>query len=210
MATNLWPDAEHVRRYLETADTLPHRREGEGVLLEFLPSRVDRFLDLGCGDGRLTALVLAAHPDAEAVAVDFSPPMLAAACERFADDDRVQVLAHDLNRALPEVGPVDAVVSSFAIHHVEDDRKRSLYGEVHDRLGGGGVFANLEHVSSPTERLHLDFLAAIGTDPADDDPSNRLASVGDQVEWLRRAGFADADCHWKWRELALLVGARPG
>lgn len=210
MATNLWPNADHVRRYLEAADTIPHRREGEGVLLELLPVRVDRFLDLGCGDGRLTALVLTAHPHAEAVAVDFSPPMLTAARERFADDDRVEVIEHDLNRTLPDVGPVDAVVSSFAIHHVEDDRKRGLAGEVLDRLRVGGVFANLEHVASPTERLHLDFLAAIGTDPADDDPSNRLAPVEDQLEWLRSAGYADVDCHWKWRELALLVGVRPG
>ena len=74
----------------------------------------------------------------------------------------------------------------------------------------GGVFANLEHVASPTDRLHLDFLAAIGTDPADDDPSNRLAPVEDQLEWLRSAGYTDVDCHWKWRELALLVGVRPG
>jgi SAM-dependent methyltransferase len=209
MATNLWANADHALAYLAEADGIPHRTEGEAALLELLPERVDRFVDLGCGDGRLTALLLAARPGARAVAVDFSPPMLAAVRERFADDDRVIVLEHDLETTLALDGPFDAVVSSFAIHHVPDDRKRAITDEAFALLRPGGGFLNLEHVASPTARLHDDFLAALAIDPADDDPSNQLAPVEDQLRWMQEAGFDDVDCHWKWRELALLAGGRP-
>jgi SAM-dependent methyltransferase len=208
-AVNRWPDAQHALDYLTSRDSIPHRAEGCGVLLEVLdePRRV---LDLGTGDGVLLALVRSAWPDVEAVGIDFSPTMLEAARARFADDDAVSIVGHDLDAQLPDLGSFDAVVSSFAIHHLVDERKRALYGEVFARLVPGGTFANLEHVSSPTEALHDAFMHAMGKDPADEDPSNKLAPVETQLAWLRELGFVDVDCMWKWRELALLVGRKPG
>lgn len=91
--------------------------------------------------------------------LDFSELMLEAARERFADVERIELVQHDLADPLPALGRFDAVVSSFAIHHLEHRRKRSLYGEVFDLLEPGGVFANFEHVASPTHRLHLAFFS---------------------------------------------------
>jgi hypothetical protein len=98
----------------------------------------------------------------------------------------------------------------MAIHHLEHERKRTLYGEVFEALAPGGVFANLEHVASPTRALHLAFFAAIEEPLECEDPSDRLLDVETQLGWLRDIGFQDVDCHWKWRELALLAATRPG
>ena len=179
-------------------------------MLWLLPGRVERELDLGCGDGRLLEVVLAAHPTAEGVAVDGSPAMLEAARARFAGRSGIEVVGHDLARPLPALGAFDVVVSSFAIHHLEHPRVAELYAEIAGLLRPGGVFANLEHVASPTERLHRRFFAALDADPEGEDPSNRLAPVADQLAWLRAAGLDDVDCHWKWLELALIAGVRPG
>ena len=230
---NLWSSADHARDYLERADSISHRTEGESALLEFIPEEAHRILDLGTGDGRLLALVkenlirknlvkkhlprksakpdLTKHPRRalEAVAIDFSPSMLEAARQRFAADSSVTVVAHNFDEPLPSLGKFDAVISCFAIHHVVHERKRALYAEIHGLLNPGGVFCNLEHVSSPTPRLHEDFLHHIGYTVETEDPSNKLLDVETQLQWLREIGFEDVDCHWKWRELALLAGRKP-
>jgi len=203
-----WQTAAHALGYLEKADDVPHRREGEATLLDELPSAVERVLDLGCGDGRLLDLVLSARPQARGVAVDFSAPMLERLRQRFDANGRVQIVTHNLEYPLPSLGRFDAVVSSFAIHHVEHERKRQLYAEIWHALLPGGVFCNLEHVASRSEYGHLRFLDAMGRTPEDEDPSNKLLDVHTQLEWLREIGFSDVDCYWKWRELALLVGRK--
>ena len=205
---NLWTSNEHARDYLERADSISHRGEGESALLEFIPLDTRRILDLGTGDGRLLALVRREHPDTEAVAVDFSPAMLEAVRKRFAGDSSVNVVAHNFDEALPALGKFDAIISSVAIHHVIHERKRTLYTEIYELLNPCGVFCNLEHVASPSQRLHEEFLERIGFAVETEDPSNKLLDVEAQLGWLREIGFQDVDCAWKWRELALLVGRR--
>jgi len=210
---NLWTSPDHAREYLGHADQISHRAEGEAALLEFIPGATRRILDLGTGDGRLLALVrddLARRGNAmtEGAAIDFSPAMLEAAQKRFAGDPRVKVMAHNLDSSLPSLGKFDSVISSFAIHHLVHERKRALYAEILELLEPGGVFCNLEHVSSPSPRLHEEFLLRIGFTVETEDPSNKLLDCETQLGWLREIGFTDVDCHWKWRELALLVGER--
>ena len=179
------------------------------MLSEQVPRDARRILDLGTGDGRLLALLQADRPQTLGVGLDFSELMLEWARKRFDDDERIELVKHDLTEPLPALGRFDVVVSSMAIHHLEHERKRSLYGEVFDLLEPGGVFANFEHVASATHRLHLMFFAAIGEPLEHEDPSDRLLDVETQLGWLREHGFGDVDCYWKWLEMALLVGVKP-
>ncbi len=209
MGAGEWSTPEHANRYMAMADDVPHRVEGEGVLSEQVPREARRVLDIGTGDGRLLALLQGDRPEMLGVGLDLSEVMLEAAGRRFAGDGRVELVSHDLAEPLPALGRFDAVVSSMAIHHLEHERKRSLYSEVFDLLEPGGVFANFEHVASATHRLHLAFFAAINEPLEHEDPSDRLLDVETQLGWLRGHGFDDVDCYWKWLEMALLVGVKP-
>jgi tRNA (cmo5U34)-methyltransferase len=209
MPAGEWTNAEHVLHYLRRADEFPRRMEGESVLLEHVPRDVRRILDLGTGDGRLLAHLRVDRPEMLCVGLDFSEVMLEGARKRFVEDDQVELVKHDLDAPLPALGRFDAIVSSFAIHHLEHERKRSLYGEVFDLLEPGGMFANFEHVASPTHRLHAACFQAIGEPLENEDPSDRLLDVESQLGWLRALGFEDVDCYWKWLEMALLIGVKP-
>lgn len=206
---NCWTNAAHALDYLARADQIPHRTEGEATLLAHVPQDVQRILDLGTGDGRLLALLKCDRPTTESIALDLSATMVEKARDRFADDPTVTVMAHNMEQPLPDLGQFDAIVSSFAIHHLEDARKYTLYKEVFAALSPGGIFCNLEHVASPSPRLHEQFMTAIGYSVAEEDPTNKLLDMETQLQWFRKIGFVDVDCYWKWLEMALLIGLKP-
>jgi tRNA (cmo5U34)-methyltransferase len=185
---------------------IPHRPEGESVLTDHLPEDTKRILDLGTGDGRLIRLIKTNRPDTEAVALDVSSTILKSTKEHFANDLKVKFIEHDLGQPLPDLGYFDAVITGFAIHELKHERKRELYKEIYDIINPTGVFCNLEWIASPSAKLHIRFLKAIGYSPEKEDKANRLLSMDIQLGWLRDTGFVEVDCYWKWLEMALLIG----
>jgi tRNA (cmo5U34)-methyltransferase len=236
MTAEVWKNRDVAHAFLsERSLLIPDRPRQLDVLLRalrFAPLQPRRVLDLGCGDGLLLATVLQAFPQAAGVALDFSPLMLEQAGRRLAQlGGRADVVEADLGTPawLGRVaGPFDAVVSGFAIHHLADDRKRALYGEIHGLLSEGGAFLNCEHVSSPSPRLEAMFDDAMSEHlyqsrrergeavtreqvhrellGRPDRAANILASVEEQCRWLREVGFRDVDCFWKYFELAIFGG----
>src|SRR3954469_13389440 len=101
MTVNLWTDAAHAESYLTKRAHIPRRVEGYEVLEELLRERLERGLDLGCGDGELVGRIRRMCPGVGGVAADFSPEMLKRVRARFAGDARVSVVEHDLDEPLP-------------------------------------------------------------------------------------------------------------
>lgn len=200
-----WNDEAQVEWYLKRLPNLAPRIPGEQMLAELLPAEPRRMLDLGCGDGVLGRLALTHRASLkEVISLDVSDAMLTRARSSFSNEPRATVIKHDLNQPLEQfAGPFDVITSGFAIHHLADARKKSLFSEVAGLLSDDGVFLNLDVVSSPTPRLHQDFLQAIGRTA--DDPEDQLSPVSDQLTWLREAGFATAAAMWQWRGFALLA-----
>jgi tRNA (cmo5U34)-methyltransferase len=213
-----WSCVQHATAYLAIVDEVPHRTEGEAVLLEHIPISAKRILDLGTGNGRLLKMIKADRPSIMGIGLDISPTMLRVAEDSFAVDkyNSLKVIEHDLNNSLlflrSQLGTFDVIVTSLTIHHFTHERKHSIYEEVFSLLNHGGIFCNLEHVDSPTANLHEHFLNSIGDRIARfarDEYSDRLLSLETQLDWLRQIGFVDVDCYWKWLELALIIGIKP-
>lgn len=204
----------------------------EDVIVKLLSRHerpIARFLDLGCGAGAVSELVLACLPNAEGVLVDFSEPMLARAGINLAGcAGRWQAIAGDLNDpawrdALP-AGRYDAIVSGLAIHHLPGERKRALFAEAFALLEPGGIFVNMDYVAidGPLQGLFDEQMRANAvehehasggtrsTDEVDvEDDDDRPDTVADQLQWLRDAGFEQIEVHFKWAEAAIYGGSRP-
>ena len=235
-----WRDRAVATRFAsERAAIVPESRAQIDVLLHVLRQRrrpVERVVDLGCGDAVLLEAVLTAFPAARGLGLDYSEAMRELAGKRLARmRRRGQIAPVDLRDASWMSmldGPVDVIISGFAIHHLPDARKRALYAEIFDRLVPGGMFLDLEHVASATpgvEALHDEAIVrfwaasriaagkkrvqldAVRTEYHDrpDKADNILAPVDVQCGWLREIGFVDVDVFWKWFELALFGGQKP-
>jgi SAM-dependent methyltransferase len=169
-----------------------------------------RVLDLGTGGGALIADIRSVAPDCEAIGLDISPPLLAAARMRFAREKGVHFHEHDLSDPLPsDLGSFDLIVSAWVIHHLPDERKRSLYAEVHDLLEPGGTFCNIDLVAMRTPELQARALEVFAQVSDEQDRSDQPARVGEQLTWLSESGFVNVDCYWKWLATGMLVGERP-
>ena len=152
-----WSSIQQASFYLNKAANLPQRTEGEAILSDLIPKDVKRVIDLGTGDGHLLKLLKRQIPHFKAIALDVSPIMLDSARKYFANDPDVEVIEHNLSNPLPDMGQFDAVISSFVIHHLAHERKRSLYQEIYDMLNSGGIFCNLEHVASVSQTTYTFF-----------------------------------------------------
>ncbi len=190
---------------------------------------IARFLDVGCGAGAMSELLLAAQPGSAATIVDFSAPMLERAAAALAGyGGRWHAVSADLNdpawsEALPS-GRYDAIVSGLAIHHLPPERKRVLFAELLGLLEPGGIFVNMDYVAidGPLRGLFDEQMLAAAERAehaggathsehrtALEDDDDRPDTLDDQLRWLREAGFEQVETHFKWAEAAIYGGARP-
>ena len=238
MPAEIWKDREVAKAFLDERSLLiPDRPRQLEVILRvvgFHCPQPQRILDLGSGDAILLATLMEIFPNATGLAIDYSPLMLEHAHQRLDKfGQRATTLEADLQSpAWKEslAGPFNVIVSGLAIHHLPDERKRALYGEIYDLLTADGVFLNSEHVASSTPRGQQMFDDAMTTHlyqrrmekgedvtleqvrrdflERPDRAANILALVEDQCRWLREIGFRDVDCFWKYFELAIFGGIK--
>ena len=228
-----WKSSYAIYHHLKTADILvPGRTETLSIVATlatvFFSDR-PRILDIGCGNGDLTAKIFELSPLASVCMVDFSEVMLQLAIERFGNN-KVQIINHDLNNGLPdrlESNKFNAVVSCHALHHVEYENKVGLYTQIRQVLDEGGLFINGDRFTgeSPVvSKWEFDSwitwmtkqINELGKDKAFDEVKKTQMELdeklGDkpQTLWdtqrdLKQAGFQYIDWVWKNYNMAIVV-----
>jgi tRNA (cmo5U34)-methyltransferase len=206
---------------------VPRRAEQIATLLSLFPFGVDeRFeaIELGCGEGYLSASLLACYPRATVLALDGSDQMLERARARLAVfGDRAAVRSFDLesDEWLEHVDEGDVVVSSLCLHHLNDAGKRTLFSELSRRLSRRGALLIADLVQPPRPEARALFeamwdraaeeqsIATTGSRSLYDlfiqsewnlyrhpDPIDMPSPLFAQLQWLQEAGFSGVDCWW--------------
>ena len=231
----IWHSAEAVEAWAAEAGRQERNRAAHrrlmAVLLPFGQQDEFTFLDLGAGTGAASRAILDLYPRSTAILADFSAEMMRAGereMQRFAG--RYRYVEFDMSAAgeWPAAIPaaLDAVVTSMCVHHLPDERKRSLFAEIFGHLAPGGWYLNYDPVRAEDplveatwERVkdHEDPDAAARRQhraPVDqarwDNHVRYIIPLGRQLDYLRSAGFEGIDVYWKQLENVIYGGRRPG
>jgi len=213
-------------RYSEAIQRcVPRYAEMLRTLIDYIPYdlRPCRIVELGCGGGDLAALVVERYPEAEIHLVDLAAEMIESCRRRFSGALQLRYHTLDFAQIELDVGSVDLVVSSIAIHHLDDAAKQALFRRVFSSLREGGVLAYSDQFRGASDEIHATHLRrwqeqALNLGCSSDewdtwmrhqDHHDHHATLEDQVGWLHAAGFTPVDCPWRHLLWTVLIARKP-
>ena len=216
----------------------PNRVKMASIVCEVLPfNRTEhlRVLDLGAGTGYLSHKIIETFPCAEIIAVDAAALMIEKAKARL-NNHLEHVTFHvstfqDLPKSMDAHSSVDAVVSSFALHHLYREEKLTLLNYVQSILRPHGWFINCDVLKTADavlearfrrlyyqgiqertrkirhEEKSLDEISSALSDKEKESGDNPLCLM-DELQIIAEAGFRTAECFWKEYQEAVYGGIK--
>lgn len=204
---------------------VPRYDEMQATLLGYLPQyeQPPRILELGAGTGALTEKAAKTFPGASICVADLSSESLNICSKRVGQMAHVQTLVGDMRSLDLEQNEFDLVLSSIAIHHLTSPEKQKLFNDCLDWLKPGGIISYCDQFGAPTPEIyaanidhwHRIALSKGATESEwmawmeHQDKHDYHDSLGDQMNWLKQAGFEQIDCQWRNLLWTVLTARKP-
>ena len=129
-------------------------------------------LDIGCGAGNYTLMMLSKTPNLHCTMVDLSKPMLDKAYERVsaATSNNVQIMQGDIRNVELPSNHFDILLAGAVLHHLRDDEDWEVtFTKLYQLLKPGGCLMISDLITQDTEVLNHytwekygDYLESIG------------------------------------------------
>ncbi|CAM4339923.1 class I SAM-dependent methyltransferase [Gillisia limnaea] len=190
----------------------PHYLQLVSSFVKSLPDnfKPNSILDLGCGNGNITAQLVSYFPNAIFTLVDASSEMIDLCRNQFNDYDFIYSNMY-FKDFLFNAESYDLIVAGFSLHHCDNTEKQSVFRDINSSLKKGGIFSYSDLMITKTNPDHPMLLKEWGKFvnnnfpdgkkwawvmehyEAFDKPTDYLV----QIEWLKNAGFSNIQIAFK-------------
>lgn len=216
---------------------VPHRQQQADIICQLLQAvpALQTVVDLCCGAGFLCKNILEKFPKAKVLGYDLSDEMLREAEKNlpaFAQRFIARQFKLEDTSWRENLAPVDAFVSSLAIHHLNAQQKQQLFQDLYAGLNPGGTLL-IADIIQPASQVGYEIAASLweqwvknATEEAghkkayrefidekwnyfahpDADTIDKPSTLFDQLKWLEHAGFTNVDVYWMTAGHAIFGG----
>ncbi|MBC7913234.1 MAG: class I SAM-dependent methyltransferase [Pyrinomonadaceae bacterium] len=117
----------------------------------------ENLLDIGCGAGNYSLMMLSKIPNLNCTLVDLSKPMLSKAFERVSQTTTktVEILQGDIREVKLKESHFDIILAGAVLHHLRDDQDwESTFSKLYRLLKPGGCLMISDLITQDNEQLN--------------------------------------------------------
>jgi tRNA (cmo5U34)-methyltransferase len=193
---------------------VPRYPEMLWAIFQYIPKNLKpkRILELGCGTGNLSELIVKTYPKSEKVLVDISEEVLSRCKNRLEDNNRIEYCQADINELDFPADSFDLIVSSITIHHLKHQEKELLFGKAFSWLTNEGVFTYSDQFAGVTKEIYDNHMKlwhqfVLNSGCTEDewelwmkhqDEHDYHATAIEQILWLKKENFSSIDITWRY------------
>ena len=192
---------------------VPRYEEMLTKLFYYLPNGFapNNILELGCGTGNLSSLIVHHFPDARLTTVDISGEIISE-CKGRLKNTSIEFIQGNFSKLCFPNNCFDLIISSIAIHHLTDSDKERLFQNIHRWLVSGGVFVFSDQFKGETDSVYQKHIElwqnhAVKNNVTDEEwaiwiEHQKLhdyhSPIRSHLGWLENCGFKKPDCVWRY------------
>ena len=214
---------QQVREYEKLMIRLvPYYKEQHEIIQSLLPDDIHkeyRVLDLGCGDGILSELILKRLPNASVVGFDITDGMLESFKNKISKiTSNFKTIRGDYKTESFGTG-YDIIVSGMTLHHLTFNERQIFYSKLFESMNTKGVYISNDIIVDEDPKVKEEqysfwksFMESNGEDPefwySKHMEKDHPVTISQQLEWLRLSGFSEVACYWRFCNFCITRGRK--